>query len=816
MVTLRGRRVLVTGASGFIGGALARRLINDRAVVHVLARPTSSLKALGPAAKKATRHDADLEDEKSLAAAVSAADPEVVFHLAKQRDGSTFAREASATLRLAKVLRERAPGLRRLVRTAHDAPSREDDAALAAKVRALGLPVVTLELYLVYGPGQPATDFPRNILGGARPRSASGAVKDFVWIGDVVEAYLLASHASGVEGLTIPVGTGQGRTEAEAAALALRLLGSTDAPPKADGPGAGHPADPSLARRMLLWSPRVLLEQGLARMILKDDAKVPDRAEERRHMIPWLGAPGGAVAAAKKPAMPWALVHRAAEKFAKGDLAAAESDAEAFIGLMPASAAGPVMKAMIAAQAGDRASVEAWLEAAGPRGPEGWARAVRGMMRARWGEHDAARADLDAAKKIERSAWACAERADAYNRVGLFWDSLTEFAHMRKAIPGSPEPDIRASAIHLEQAQYEEAAQCLVRAKRLAPGDVRVPRQMSRVRFVEGDLPGARAAIDEAFRLDPLDLGLRQERLRICVLQDDDKAVASLLKEDWPAGVRDFWLAYVACRRKRFDESIRLFAAAEKATEDSQVAATCVFYRHVARVLSQAPKAPPPPPGRELLIMGLGFRLPYQSSVEALWSLTSCEAFFSNLSDKTVADMLGLYGVPMRTIVFRRSDGQSTSCARLVMKGMKTLGRGAVVTRGMPNYYGRLAYRLTKDCESRGIACRILPSVSIADLFPTMVGRVRGEHLGFEVRDTNGLAGLDPRLPVIVYNFSSGEQRREQCALIRSQFAPEDPCWLMAGSGYLEFSPLETTIAGLEPHLMAADSAVTLLLPARR
>ena len=84
------------------------------------------------------------------------------------------------------------------------------------------------------------------------------------------------------------------------------------------------------------------------------------------------------------------------------------------------------------------------------------------------------------------------------------------------------------------------------------------------------------------------------------------------------------------------------------------------------------------------------------------------------------------------------------------------------------------------------------------------------------MRDTNGLAGLDPRLPVIVYNFSSGEQRREQCSAIRAQFAPEDPCWLMAGSGYLEFSPLETTIAGLEPHLMSADSAVTLLLPARR
>lgn len=532
-------------------------------------------------------------------------------------------------------------------------------------------------------------------------------------------------------------------------------------------------------------------------------------------MIPWLGSPGGRAAAVKRPALPWSLVHRAAENFSKGDLAAAGRDADAFIGLLPGSAAGPAMKALLAAQGGDKAATESWLEAAGPNGPEGWALALRGMMRARWGEHDAARADLDATKKIERSAWACAERADAYNRVGLFWDSLTEFAHMRRAIPDSPEPDIRASAIHLEQAQYEEAARCLARAARLSPGDVRVPRQLSRVRFVEGDLPGARAAIDAACALASDDIGLRQERLRICVLQDDDKAVAALLKGTWPAGVRDFWLAYVACRQKRFGESQRLFAAAEKATDDAQVASTCVFYRHVARVLSEAPKAPAPPPGRELLVMGLGFRLPYQSSVEALWSLTGCEEFFSNLSDKTVADMLGLYGVPMRTIVFRRSDGQSTSCARLVMKGMKSLGRGAVVTRGMPTFYGRLAYRLTKDCAARGIACRVIASVSIADLFPTLVGRVRGAALGYEVRDTNGLAGLDPRLPVVVYNFSSGEQRREQCRLIQGQFDAQDPCWLMAGSGYSEFEPLETTVGALEPILMQADSAVTVLLPAR-
>lgn len=818
MTELRGRRVFVTGATGFIGSALTRRLVRDGADVHLLVRATSSGRKLGSAWKRATRHVGDIGDEKSLAAAVRKARPEIVFHLAKDRDRSSFARESAATLRLAATLRAHAPGLRRWVRTAHAAPSREQESALASRVAALGLPVVTLELYLVYGPGQDAGEFPYNLREGERPRTLSGAIKDFVWIEDVVSAYRLAATASGVEGLTIPIGTGQGRTEAEAGALMLRLLGSADTPPGADGPGDGHPADASVARRVLGWCPRVLLEQGLARIVAgAGPLKVPNRAEERRHMIPWLGQPGPRKPRPAPSAVaPWSLVHSAAVNYQKGDLDAAGRDADLFIGRLPGSAAGPVMKSLLAAQRGDRVEAERWLEAAGPRGPEGWPRAVRGMMRARWGEFADAGKDLEATKTVERSVWSCAERADAYNRVGQFKPALTELGRMRRALPGSPEPDLRASALHLEQAQYDQAASCLSRAARLAPGDARVHRQLSRVRFVQGDLPGARRAIEAACALAPEDASLRQELLRTCVLLDDESAYGAMLAESWPPGVREFWLAYAACRNKCFEESRRLFAEAEALCQDAQRRSTCVFYRHIARVLSEAPQAPPPPPGKELLVMGLGFRLPYQVSVEVLWALRGCEEFFSNLSDATVADMLGLYGVPMRSIVFRRSDGQSTACARIVMEAMKGLGRGGVVTRGQPNFYGRLAYRLVQDCAARDILCRIPPSVSIADLFPCLVGRVRGESLGIEVRDTNGLAGLDPRLPAVVYNFSIGDRRSAQCRAIQSQFDPEDPCWLMAGAGYHEYEPTELKIAKLESAMTVADPAVTLLLPARR
>lgn len=805
MVTLRGRKVLVTGATGFIGSALSRRLLRDRAEVYAFTRG----KAVPEKAKAIT---VDLTDEAGLIKAVKAADPEVVFHLAKQRDGYTFEREAAATVRLCAVLKEHAPNLRRLVRIAHDAPSRKDDEALA---KTLTVPAVTLELFQVYGPGQGKGDFPRSYIEGQRPNRLPGAIKDFVYIDDVVSALLLASHASNVEGLTIQIGTGAGRTAAEAAALILRLTGSKDRLPEADGPGAGHPADPSLARQRLLWTPRVLLEQGLARALGAAVSR-PKPAEERRHMIPWLGAAGGKAVKVPAAKAPWHLVGRAAANYQKGDLAAASRDADSFIGLLPGAAAGPAMKAMLAAQVGDRAETERWLEASGPEGPEGWARALRGMMRARWGEHEAARVDLVATRRVEQSAWASAERADAYNRAGEYWSALTELGNMRRAMPESPEPDLRASAIHLEQAQYEEAAACLKRAAKVAPRDPAVARQLSRVHFVEGNLPAARIAMEQACRLAPDDIALRQERLRLCVLLDDDKTVAGLLKLDWAPGVTEYWRAYAACRKKKFAESLTGFETAEKATADEHFAAKCRFHRFVARVISSGPAIVPAPKNKELLVMGLGFRMPYQASVEVLWALRGCEEFFSNLSDSTVPDMLGLYGVPMRTIVFRRTDGQSTPCARLVMKAMKGLGRGGVVTRGQPNFYGRLAYRLVLDCAARGITCRVPPSVSIADLFPTLAGMVSGMSLGFEVRDTNNLAKLDPRLPVIVYNFPSGDQRRKIVSYLQSQFPADAPCWLMAGSGYHEYEPTKTTLAELATALDRSDAAVTVLLPARR
>ncbi|WP_067545583.1 NAD-dependent epimerase/dehydratase family protein [Nocardia crassostreae] len=78
-------KALVTGASGFLGGALARRLVRDGDYeVAILARPTSNLRDLESVLDKIEVVTGDLADAESLERAVAGVD--VVFHSAARVD----------------------------------------------------------------------------------------------------------------------------------------------------------------------------------------------------------------------------------------------------------------------------------------------------------------------------------------------------------------------------------------------------------------------------------------------------------------------------------------------------------------------------------------------------------------------------------------------------------------------------------------------------------------------------------------------------------------------------------------------------------
>ena len=74
-------RILVTGATGFVGGHLVKRLLSERHEVHVVVRPSTNLDAFGDDLHKLVSHRHNATT-KSMIDIVENAQPDVVIHVA--------------------------------------------------------------------------------------------------------------------------------------------------------------------------------------------------------------------------------------------------------------------------------------------------------------------------------------------------------------------------------------------------------------------------------------------------------------------------------------------------------------------------------------------------------------------------------------------------------------------------------------------------------------------------------------------------------------------------------------------------------------
>jgi nucleoside-diphosphate-sugar epimerase len=295
-------RALVTGAAGFVGANLARRLLADGHEVHAIVRPETDRWRLDDVATELDAHEVELRDHEAVAATVSEVRPEVVFHLATRGAYSwqSDVREILETnvLGTSNVVEACVhAGVRTLVNTGSSSEYGFKDHAPAesealepnsvygvAKAAATQLCTVaarlhelsatTLRLYSVYGPyEEPGRFVPALVEGSLRgrlPALASPRVaRDFVWVGDVVEAYLRAAAAAGA-GSVYNVGSGTQTTLADAVEAARRALGVTEEPRWSSMADRSWDtevwvADVRKIGRELGWRPTVSFEEGLAR-----------------------------------------------------------------------------------------------------------------------------------------------------------------------------------------------------------------------------------------------------------------------------------------------------------------------------------------------------------------------------------------------------------------------------------------------------------------------------------------------------------------------------------------------------------------------
>ncbi|MDX6504307.1 MAG: hypothetical protein QOE29_1432 [Gaiellaceae bacterium] len=291
---LAGRRVLLTGASGFIGSHVLRRLEDAGAEVHAVSRRP------GPGGAGVRWWQVDLADWEETRALVEATRPEVILHLAGHPEGAralelvlpTFRSNLQSTVNLLSAaaetgagrvvltgsLEEPEAGAVEAVPSSPYAVSKWAAGAYGRLFEALfALPVVCLRVFMVYGPG---TQDVRKVvpysalalLRGEAPRLSSGRREvDWIYVEDVADAFLAAAVADGLSGATLDVGSGV-LTSIRDVVTALQGLAGTGVEP-AFGALPDRPleqvrrADVPRTTECLGWRPAVELDEGLRRTV---------------------------------------------------------------------------------------------------------------------------------------------------------------------------------------------------------------------------------------------------------------------------------------------------------------------------------------------------------------------------------------------------------------------------------------------------------------------------------------------------------------------------------------------------------------------
>jgi dTDP-glucose 4,6-dehydratase len=310
----QGKQVAITGAAGFVGSHLTLRLLGLGARVRAMVHGDPRYRAGGLTGLDAEWGEAleiaggDLRDASCVRAFVAGAD--TVFHLGAvtsvaysyAHPEETIATNTVGTLNVCEACR--LAGVRRLVHTStagaygtarDDHPIAETHPVMACNPYtagklggdftsqtyhlSYGLPVVTVRLFNAFGPRmgrflimpeiiEQLLRGPDLKVGDLRP------TRTFVYVDDIVEAYLAMGAAEGIEGELVHFG---GQEEISMEALVRRIAGlmEVDVRIHAD-PTRMRPEkseifrvfpDCSKARNLLGWHPRTSLDEGLSATI---------------------------------------------------------------------------------------------------------------------------------------------------------------------------------------------------------------------------------------------------------------------------------------------------------------------------------------------------------------------------------------------------------------------------------------------------------------------------------------------------------------------------------------------------------------------
>lgn len=307
----KNKKVLVTGAGGFIGSHLVERLVELGARVRALVRYNSrndwGLLELLPASVKENLEvvAADITDPFGMTRAL--ANCEVVFHLAALiaipysyiAPSQYVAVNCCGTLNLLEAARQQ--GVERFVHTSTSEtygtaqytpidehhPLRGQSPYSASKIGAdklaesyhlsFGVPVATIRPFNTYGPRQSAravipTIISQALTGEVIRLGSLSPVRDLNYVDDTVAGFIKVAESPQAIGEVINVGSGKAVSIGELAEKIVALVGGKKRIVTEDArvrPEASEVlellCDHRKARELIGWEPRVSLAEGLER-----------------------------------------------------------------------------------------------------------------------------------------------------------------------------------------------------------------------------------------------------------------------------------------------------------------------------------------------------------------------------------------------------------------------------------------------------------------------------------------------------------------------------------------------------------------------
>lgn len=296
------RRYLITGATGFIGSCLLRRLIDSGETVSIIIRKDAKLWRIKDILSRVDCHISDLSSSDELKNILKIAKPDIIYHLATY-GAYSYQKEPD------KIITTNILGTWNLLKAASsieyelfvntgssseygfkDLPMKETDLLEPASYYAVTKcsqtllsfhiardekkPIVTIRPFSVYGPYEEPARFIPAIMKSLYCKEpiklvSPETVRDYIYIDDLTNAYLSVDQLKKFPGETFNIGTGVQTSIKDVLKIAVKATGrTTDFQWGAMKPRmwdtTNWVADVSKAKKLLDWYPKIDLQNGLS------------------------------------------------------------------------------------------------------------------------------------------------------------------------------------------------------------------------------------------------------------------------------------------------------------------------------------------------------------------------------------------------------------------------------------------------------------------------------------------------------------------------------------------------------------------------